>query len=167
MRPQIILLSVLFAVSTSCSEGGKKKPDQDSSRTVTTAQNKVKPPSSYSDTLVIYPKAAVFYHPDSLQDLAIKAITDSGIYKSSVHEMFYQMRYSRIVLKKYYPDVKIVEAKNVRYLLFKKEGNTAECIDLNTKNDASGLFVFDGHQPPSLLDMTNIETELGFYFKKQ
>lgn len=160
-------MSVLFAVSTSCSEGGKQKPGQDSSKTVTAAQNKVKPPSSYSDTLVIYPKAAVFYHPDSLQDLAIKAITDSGIYKSSVHEMFYQMRYSRIVLKKYYPDVKIIEAKNLRYLLFKKKGNNAECMDLNTKNDASGLFVFDGEQPPRLLDMTNIETELGFYFKKQ
>jgi len=41
-----------------------------------------------------------------------------------------------------------------------------EVIDLNTKNDPCGLFVFNGQKPPLLVDMTNIDTDLGFYFSK-
>ncbi len=127
---------------------------------------KHKPASNFQDTLRITSAAAVFYHPDSLQNLAIKAITDSGIYKSTVHEFFYQMRYSRKVLQKYYPSLAVIEAKNIRYLLFQKKNGDTICIDLDANNDASGMYVFDGLQKPQLLDMTNIETELSFYFKK-
>ena len=40
-------------------------------------------------------------------------------------------------------------------------------IDLNTQNDPCGILLFDGRQAPRLVDMTNIETELGFYFSKE
>ena len=125
-----------------------------------------KPPSSYPDTIIIDKIAAVFYHPDSLQLKAIKKITDKNIFESVIHESFYQMRNSRIVLHKDWPAVKIIEIKNARYLLFKKLNSENVLIDLNTKNDAYGLFLFDRKKDPHLTDMTNIDTELYRYFSK-
>ncbi len=123
-----------------------------------------KPSSTFKDTIIINVTAAVFYNPDSLQLDKIKAITDKDILESNVHDCFFQIRNSRIVLKKYYPAVKIIEVKNARYLSFIKDGGEKEYIDLNTKNDPCGLFIFNGKKAPLLVDMTNIETELGFYF---
>jgi hypothetical protein len=40
----------------------------------------------------------------------------------------------------------------------------AGVIDLNTQNDPCGIFIFDGHKKAKLADMTNIDSELGFYF---
>ncbi len=60
--------------------------------------------------------------------------------------------------------MKIIEAKNVRYLLFVRDNKQRHCIDLNSKNDAYGLFFFDSKKPPRLSDMANIETDLGAYF---
>ncbi len=154
----LIFLSLL--VLSSCTEPVKQKSAP------SVLVEKHKPAASFQDTLLIPTAAAVFYHPDSLQDLAIKAITDSGTYKSTVHEIFYQMRYSRIIVKKYYPSLTVVEAKNIRYLLFRQKNGDSICIDLDANNDASGMYVFDGLQKPQLLDMTNIETELSVYFKK-
>jgi len=128
---------------------------------------KTKPSSSYSDTVEIVLPSAVFYNADSLQLEKIKAVTEAGIFESTMHEFFYQMRNSRMVLKKYYPHIKIREVKNARYLLFKKTGGGKELIDLNDKNDPFGIFLFDGVQSPRLVDMTNIESELGFYFSKK
>ena len=128
---------------------------------------KTKPSSSYSDTVEIDVPSAVFYSADSFQLERIKAVTDSGIFESTMHEFFYQMRNSRVVLKKYYPHIKIQEVKNARFLFFKKTGGGKELIDLNDKNDPFGIFLFDGVQSPRLVDMTNIESELGFYFSKK
>ena len=127
----------------------------------------LKPPSSFSNTITINFPAAVFYNPDTLQLEKIKAITDTMTFESTMHDCFYQMRNSRIVIKQYYPRIKIIEVKNARYLLFEKAGGEKECIDLNTKNDPCGVFFFDGQRAPRLVDMTNIESELGFYFSKQ
>ena len=76
------------------------------------------------------------------------------------------MRYSRIVLKKYYPAIKIVEARDLRYLHFKKLNGDSVYIDLNSLNDPSGMLVFDGLNAPLLIDMTNVETGLDAYFRK-
>jgi hypothetical protein len=125
-----------------------------------------KPPGSFSDTITIDFPSAIFYKPDSLQLEKIKAITNTMIFDGMMHDCFYQMKNSRRVLRKYYPRVRIVEVKNARYLLFKKTGDQKECIDLDTKNDPCGIFIFDGYKAPRLVDMTNIGTELGFYFSK-
>ena len=128
---------------------------------------RTKPSSSYSDTVEIILSSAVFYNPDSLQLEKIKAVTDAGVFESTIHEFFYQMRNSRMVLRKYYPHIEIREVKNARYLLFKKTDGLKELIDLNDKNDPFGIFLFDGRHSPRLVDMTNIESELGFYFSKK
>lgn len=127
--------------------------------------DKTKPPSTYNDIAEIDYPAAVFYSPDSVQLQKIKEITDPGVFESTMHDCFYQMRNARGVIKKYYPHIKIVEVSKVRYLLFKKTG-PGERIDLNEKNDPCGLFLYDGNQPARLVDMTNIDSELRFYFSK-
>ncbi len=161
--PQLAIAVILLHIQA-CS-GPVGQPDQNAGKTKPGIAL-TKPPGSFNDTLLVDKPCAVFYHPDSLQDLRIKAITDTGVYKSSVHENFYQMRYSRIVLHKYYPAIKIIEARDLRYLHFKKLKGGSVLIDLNSLNDPSGLLVFDGLNAPVLIDMTNVETGLDAYFKK-
>ncbi len=165
MKPITGIVCIGMVACFACSEQVKQKPATEPLKPVADTI-RVKPPSHYQDTLVIKGGAAIFYYPDSLQDRTIQSITDSAIYNSSVHEMFYQMRNARIVLRKYYPRLTIKEARNVRYIRFEGVDGQSQYIDLNTKNDARGMFIFDGKQPPRLVDMTNVETELGFYFKQ-
>lgn len=164
MKSYWLLMLFCVAVYTSCTDPAKPKQNTLPISRVQ-KQTRNKPPSSFSDTLTIQPNSAVFYYPDSLQDLHIKAETEAGVYKSLVHENEYQMRYSRKVLKQYYRKITMRYARNIRYLAFHKTDGQYFYLDLNTKNDAFGLLVFDGIQKPELLDMTNVETELADYFK--
>lgn len=122
-----------------------------------------KPPSSFEDTLKINTASAVFYQPDSLQFQAIKAVTDEQVFKGSTHEYIYQTRNAHKFLKTYWPQLKIVDAKNVRFLLFEKEDNTTTLVDLN-KQDSYGMYVFDLQQQPLLIDMMNVDTQVPGYF---
>ena len=123
-------------------------------------------PGSFQDTIRINSPAAVFYNPDSLQLEKIRSVTEARIFDGSMHEYDYLMRNAHFVIKKTIPQLKIIEVKNARYLFFTGADKNTECIDLDSKNDAYGLFVFDRQKPPRLLDMANIESELGFYFSK-
>jgi hypothetical protein len=125
-----------------------------------------KPQSNYSDTLNVFFEAAVFYGPDSLQLEKIKSLTDIKVFDGSMHEYYYLMKNAHAVLKKNFPELKIIEVRNVRYLLFMGVDKERNIIDLDAKNDAYGLFVFDRKKAPQLLDMSNIESELGAYFSK-
>ncbi len=126
----------------------------------------VKPPSSYPDTLLITSSSAVFFIPDSAQLEKIRIIYEKNIFESMVHENFYQMRNARIILKKYWPQINIVETSKARYLLFIKAGNTKTYIDLDRQRNIYGIYIFDPGKEPELIDMMNIDTMLGFYFKK-
>jgi hypothetical protein len=108
----------------------------------------------------------VFYNPDSLQLAKIKAISKKEIYETQVHNCLFLMRNARIVLKKYWPKIRIIETKTNRFLLFQKADKRVTCIDLNREGDMCGIFLFDGKKEPELADMMNIETALGFYFDK-
>jgi hypothetical protein len=130
----------------------------------TAHKNKTKPSSGYSDTLKIDSRSAIFYYPDSLQLERIKAVTDKNVFDGSMHEYFYQFKYVHNELNKYWPGIKIVEAKNVRYLLFIKADKSSEIIDLDTKYDPYGLFIFDPKKNPVPLELTNAPSEIGFYF---
>jgi hypothetical protein len=160
----LVLAWQLLAV-TACNNKDYKNAEK---RSVTTEVNKnfkPKPTATYADTLIINFSAAVFYHPDSLQLLKIKAQTDSMVFDGAMHEFFYQMRNARMVIQKTWLHLKITEAKNYRYLLFITEDNKKYCIDLDTKNDAYGLLVFNRKKLPLTVDMMNIETEVSFYLK--
>lgn len=170
INPSIRFLSVLIVAvwPYGCSHPGN------SNKKTRHAQNKLdalpvvykKPASSFNDTLIVRGKVAVFFMADSMQLEKIKAITEKMVYESNNHDCFYQMRNARFVLKKYWPEVQVIETSLARYLLFINADKSSVCIDLNTKNDQCGIFLFEDDKAPKLADMTNIDTELGFYFPR-
>jgi len=159
LRP-LACLSMVF-LSLSCSDYPGQRDNTQSDK-----RQKSKPASSYSDTVTINAASAVFFNPDSLQLEKIKLITDTMIFESTVHDCFYQMRNARNSLKKNWPGIKIVELKNTRWIRFRVLEGKDEYIDLDTVNDPCGILLFDGHKKASLVDMMNIDTELGFYFSR-
>ncbi len=159
-----IILLLFFACSNS--QTSRKNNQQEQKKSEIARVIYKKPASSFSDTLIIQSRSAVFYNPDSLQLQKIKAITENRVYESDVHDCFYQMRNARMVLKKYWPQIHIIETSKTRYLLFIKSDKSKTCIDLDTKGDMCGIFLFDREQDPGLCDMMNIDTALGFYFSK-
>lgn len=163
----LICFSICVAlIQNACiNQNEKKKEDKPDTKKEALPVYK-KPVSIYQDSFHINAPAAVFYHPDSLQLLRIKATMDSSVYDATMHEFFYQMRNARMVIKKNRPGLKVIEAKNCRYLVFHKKNGAAEFIDLDTKNDAYGLFLFNQNKSPLLADMMNIDTALGFYFEQ-
>jgi hypothetical protein len=128
--------------------------------------NRKKPPSTYSDTVIIFDKSAVFYTPDSLQLKKIKEVNEKMIFESLMHDCYFQMRNARLVIQNYRPRVKIIDISKARWLVFIKADNSKAVIDLDTINDICGIYLFDGEKEPERIDMMNIDTELGFYFKK-
>ncbi len=164
-RGCLLFFLLSFVLYVSCSNPPQNHATDSREKDIKETKNR-KPPSSFSDTIIIDFPAAVLYNPDSLQIEKLKAITNRMVYESTMHDCFYLMKNSRFVLKKYYPHIKIIEVKNARYLLFKKAGGEKEYIDLNSKNDPCGIFIFDTKKATHIVDMANIDTELGFYFSK-
>ncbi len=159
---------ILFAqLLMGCPFGNNEKKIKEAKDSIPFSKNIIKPSATYSDTLFINKKAAVFYNPDSIQMEKIKQINKEMVFKSMEHECFFQQRNSKIILKKYWPKISIIENTHARYLVFLKADQKRVIIDLNTKNDICGIFLFEKDKEPILVDMTNIDTELGFYFKKQ
>ena len=155
----------LFILLISCSDNPRQN---------IAAQNKIenknetknKPAATFTDTLKINFSAAVFYYPDSLQLEKIRSITDAGVFEGSMHEYENLMRNAHLVIKRDMPNLKIIEAKKARYILFIRADKKRDCLDLDTKIDPYGLFLFNRQKPGELVDMANIESELGFYFSK-
>ena len=86
------------------------------------------------------------------------------IFDGTMHEYFYQMRNARIVIKKYRPRIQIIEAATYKYLLFVKKDKSFDCINLDTRKETHGLYLFDTVKAPEAVDMMNIESFMGFYF---
>ena len=156
----------LFLFTCSCSEGYKKNISQAQISPKTKSLIIKKPGSDFNDTIVIKAKSAVFYSPDSIQMEKIKRVNEKAIFDMLTHNCHYQMENARMVIKRYWPQIKIIETSTFRYLLFEKTNKSKVCIDLNDKNNICGLFLFDGKKDPVLVDMPNIDTQLGFYFTK-
>jgi hypothetical protein len=159
----MIILLMLYG---SCNNSQEKNHKPEAEKPAAEKKIIKKPPSSFNDTIIINYKSAVFYSPDSLQMEKIKAVNKKTTYAMLEHDCYFQMRNAKMVIEQYWPQVKIIEASKARYLLFMKENKIRICIDLNDKNDICGIFLFDPKKNPVLIDMPNIETELGFYFKK-
>lgn len=140
---------------------------QGKNSSATYPQNKstptLKPPSSFQDSLFVDAMAVVFFYPDSQQMEKIKAITEKGMYNSTTHEYIYQIRNANIFLKSYWPNLKIINAKENRFLVFIKSDGTREIIDLDRK-DPFGMIVFNKKKSPQLIDMMNVDTQVPMYF---
>ena len=165
MIPCLGILIFFSAIIPGCS-GVPEKNSKDQTNQVSDIKFIPKPPSSFNDSLIITAPGAVLYNSDSLQLEGIKAINKKMVFESMVHDCFYQMKNARMVLKKYWPQLKLIKSSKARYLVFLKTDKSKAGIDLNTKNDMCGLFMFDGEKDPVLADMTNIETALRFYFEE-
>lgn len=155
------MLTILFI---SCSDNSKRHPQPNSHTVKTLYQNK--PAATNSDTLIINSIAAVFYGPDSLQLQKISSIAEPVVFESKMHEYEYLAKTAKSIIIKKFPLIQIIEAKSVRYLLFIELDKKVSCIDLDRNYDPYGLYVFDHRKAPQLVDMSNTETDLGFYFSK-
>jgi hypothetical protein len=159
----IYAMTAIFLLTGSCNQVNTRKM-------ATEKKNKSviikKPGSDYNDTLIIKSKSAVFYIPDTLQMGKIKMVNKKEIFDLLTHNCRYQMQNAREVIKKDWPQIKIIETSTYRFLLFEKANTNKKCIDLNDKNDICGLFLFDRKKDPVLVDMPNIDTQLRLYFSK-
>lgn len=162
----IIAVAAAIKFCSSCNTHTNKNATAASTPALQRVSGIKKPASSFKDTLIIKTAAAIFYHPDSLQLLKIKAQTDSTFYEGSMHEYFYQMRNARIVIKKNWPQLLITESKNYRYLLFKKTDGAQHFVDLDSIKEPYGLMIFNSKKKPVPVDMTNIETDISFYINE-
>ena len=160
------LLVLLGQLLFGCSGRNLENKTISKKDTIPFSANIQKPPSTYSDTLTIAVDAAVFYRPDSIQMEKIKGVNKEMVFKSMEHECFFQQRNAKMILKKYWPKITILENTRAKYLLFLKADKKRILVDLNTKNDICGIFLFEKDKDPILVDMMNIDTELGGYFKK-
>ncbi len=95
----------------------------------------------------------------------IQAVNEKNMMAQIQHDCHYQMQYARSSLNSDWPRVKIIEASRIRYLEFVKSDGTKIFIDLNDKNDICGIFLFDRKKDPILVDMPNVDTILGSYFR--
>lgn len=156
----------LFLFIGSCSEGHRKNAPQAEISPKTKPLIIKKPGTDFKDTIVIKARSAVFYSPDSVQMEKIKTVNQKVTFDLLIHNCHYQMENARMVIKRYWPQIKIIETSTSRYLLFQMTDKSKVCIDLNDKNNICGLFLFDGKKNPVLVDMPNIDTQLDLYFSK-
>jgi len=122
--------------------------------------------SSAGATLVVDKRSVSFFHPDSVQLESLRSSAGPQIYESITHDCFFQMRNARAVLKKYWPGLRIKEVEDTRYIMFVKQDNSITRYDLDSL-EFCGMVLFDGIQDPKIADMTNVDTELEFYFSKK
>jgi hypothetical protein len=157
------MMAALFLVMHSC--GNNTASNSAVTSPKTGSKRLIKPPSTFQDTLTVNVPAAVFFSPDSVQLIKLKALLDSNVYKSLTHTYFYQLRYAHITTIKEWPAIRIFDCYHYRYLLFIKNDGSRQCIDLDTKGEDYGMYVFDGKKNPLPVDMTNIETQVSFYLR--
>ena len=157
---------LLWMIAFSCTETPEKNNLEEGKKPISKPSIIKKPGSNSGDTLVIKGYSAVFYTPDSLQMMKIREVNEKAIYAMITHDCFYQMQYAHQMIKMDWPKIKIIENSKARYLLFLKTDKSKIIIDLNSKNDICGIFLFNGQKDPVLVDMPNINTALGFYFTK-
>lgn len=89
------------------------------------------------------------------------------IFESLTHDCFYQMRNASQVVEKNWPDISVRLASKIRWLVFRKKNGVESIIDLNANNDICGIYLFDPARSPVRINMTNIDSELNFYFKRE
>jgi hypothetical protein len=153
-----LLLSAIISCGVKTS---RKEPE-----IINPVKTQGKPASSFTDTIVINDRAAVFYYPDSMQLKKIEAGMNKGVFEASMHEYDSQLRVSHKALQNQWPGIRIIEAKAARFLRFIEPGNKEILVDLDTKGDPYGLIVFTPGKTPLQIDMMNADSQLYYYFSK-
>ena len=124
-----------------------------------------KPPSAFNDTVVIDSDRVVFYFPDSVQLHVLREQMDTAKLSAILHEFEYLIRNARRAVREN-PAVKGIPARDVthaRYILFRGEEGDS-CIDLDTRGDIIGIFLFRTSKWPRAADLANIDSEFTAYY---
>ena len=158
-----LVLFLFVCILAACNQNsrqdtGKKQQEVPSQKT--------KPGATGTDSLKVSSSSVVFFEPDSIQLEKIRKITKDEVFKTSVHEYFYMSRNAKAYIQEHRPELKILEAKNFRYIVFTRSDASEEIIDLDKLADAWGMYVFDPKKTPQLSDMMNVDTEIPRYFSK-
>ncbi len=157
----VALLICIKGFLPGCS--GQQETDKENKESKPEPQVILKPGSSFQDTLIVNTRSVVFFNADSVQQEKFSKVISVGSFESIKHDCFYQMGNVRTVIKNDWPKVEVNEAFNKRYVLFIKRDGSKVYIDLD-KLDVCGVILFNGIKDPQTVDMTNIETELRYYF---
>ena len=158
----------IIACMVVCSCGNNPHHTQETGEVspVVTQKSLKKPAATSQDTLIITGKSVVLFSPDSSQWKQLQQMVASAVYESEVHNCFYLTRNATNVIRKYYPQVHMINTSSVRYLVFVKDNKQDKVfIDLDSK-DLCGAFLFDGDKDPEYTDLMNVDTSLSFYFGK-
>jgi hypothetical protein len=168
LKADLFLIScIALFTSVGCKDGTPKNNPQQNVPGAPKHLIRKKPPSSFSDSLFIDSRSVVFFAPDSVQMENIKEVNEEVIFESLEHDCYYQMRNARQVIEKYWPGLPVKLASKDRWLVFRRIHGADSIVDLNHINDICGIFLFDPGKNPVRITMTNIDSELGFYFSKK
>ena len=159
---RVAIIATFFAILYG--QACRQKPARLQNQGTHEVKARAKPPSSFTDTLFIETPAAVFYYPDSVQVEKIKSLTDPQVFDGSIHEYHYLQKNARKAAKQFNSRLPIIDAQNVRFLIFLSKGQKDTCIDLDTRDDAFGMFIASPNKKPHPVDMANIDRELPAYF---
>lgn len=159
-----LIWMLMPAMWLACMDDSSVRADKAQSRAAYSASRK--PGSSFSDTVMVDHAAAVLFQPDSVQLQKIRAANEPAVFESMSHELEFQLRNARLEMKRNWPRLNIMDVANARYLLFIGKNGRKQLVDLDQKNDMSGIILFEPAQDPVLIDMMNIDTELERYFKQ-
>lgn len=157
----LLIFSLIVCFLFSCNQ----KSERSKIEANTNKPIKHKPQSNFLDSLEITGPTAVFYYPDSIQLETIKSITDSQILDGTLHELQFQIKYSKKVIRTNWSELNIVDAQDVRFIVFKQDTSILNIVDLDAYDDPYGLFVFNGKKQSVWIDMTNLEQGLHYYLK--
>jgi hypothetical protein len=167
LNPDFLFISLLFSVFSVACDGGSRGVSHEQKKAESPNREfRKKPPSSFHDSLLIELRSATFFEPDSLQMEEIKTANGKMIFESLTHDCFYQMQNARKVLDMQWKGLPVMQASKIRWLIFRKSNGTDSIIDLNNVNFVCGMYLFDPEKNPIRADMTNVETQLNFYFQK-
>ncbi|HLO79728.1 MAG TPA: hypothetical protein VK166_02150 [Chitinophagaceae bacterium] len=155
---------IYLLIATGCRD--KQQAVQANSQMPSHSVKFTKAASSSGATMVVDKRSVLFFHPDSTQLESFKTTANAQIYESVTHDCFFQMRNARNVLKKYWPGLRIKEVYDTRYIIFVKQDSSIVRYDLDSL-EFCGMVLFDGVQDPKIADLTNVDTELGFYYSKK
>jgi hypothetical protein len=168
LNPGFLFISLhIYLLAMSCRDGSSQN-GYDQKKTESTKRDiRKKPASSFQDSLLIESRSVVFFEPDSLQMEKIKSVNEKMIFESLTHDCFYQMQNARKVLEMNWKGMQVMLASKIRWLVFRKSNGADSIIDLNNINNICGIYLFDPQKNPVQIDMTNIDTQLDFYFRKK
>jgi hypothetical protein len=115
------------------------------------------------DTLTIDKKAAVYYQPDSLQmEKRMKRVGESD-FREGMDDYIYYINISTEYLEK--QGLRIIDAKNKKYLRFVMTDKKEKLIKLDTLEELWGIYLFDPKKKPHYADIIEIEEDYKKYFK--